>query len=237
MKTTHTILIVDDDIDILEALKIYLSKDEYRLLTARNGQDAVDIVRAENVDLVLMDIMMPIMDGIKATNKIRKLTNIPIIVLTAKSEDQDKINVLDIGADDYITKPFNPSEVLARVNSQLRRYHQLGGVGARVDKLVIGGIVLDDATKKVSVDGNEVSLTPMEFGILKMLMKQPGRVFTSSDIYKNVWNDEPIGSESVIAVHIRHLREKIEIDPSEPRYIKVVWGQGYKMEDSHERAQ
>ena len=235
MKTTHTILIVDDDIDILEALKIYLSKDEYRLLTARNGQDAVDIVRAENVDLVLMDIMMPIMDGIKATNKIRKLTNIPIILLTAKSEDQDKINGLDIGADDYITKPFNPSEVLARVNSQLRRYHQLGGVG--VDKLVIGGIVLDDSTKKVSVDGNEVSLTPMEFGILKMLMKQPGRVFTSSDIYKNVWNDEPIGSESVIAVHIRHLREKIEIDPSEPRYIKVVWGQGYKMEDSHERAQ
>lgn len=237
MKTTHTILIVDDDIDILEALKIYLSKDEYRLLTARNGQDAVDIVRAEPVDLVLMDIMMPIMDGIKATNKIRKLTNIPIILLTAKSEDQDKINGLDIGADDYITKPFNPSEVLARVNSQLRRYHQLGGVGTGVDKLVIGGIVLDDATKKVSVDGNEVSLTPMEFGILKMLMKQPGRVFTSSDIYKNVWNDEPIGSESVIAVHIRHLREKIEIDPSEPRYIKVVWGQGYKMEDSHERAQ
>ena len=225
MKTTHTILIVDDDIDILEALKIYLSKDEYRLLTARNGQDAVDIVRAENVDLVLMDIMMPIMDGIKVTNKIRKLTNIPIILLTAKSEDH------------YITKPFNPSEVLARVNSQLRRYHQLGGVGAGVDKLVIGGIVLDDSTKKVSVDGNEVSLTPMEFGILKMLMKQPGRVFTSSDIYKNVWNDEPIGSESVIAVHIRHLREKIEIDPSEPRYIKVVWGQGYKMEDSHERAQ
>lgn len=238
MKTTHTILIVDDDVDILEALKIYLSKDEYQLLTARNGKDAVDIVKTEDVDLVLMDIMMPIMDGIKATKEIRNLTNIPIIfLLTAKSEDQDKVNGLDIGADDYITKPFNPSEVLARVNSQLRRYHQLGGVSADTDELMIGGIILDDTTKKVSVDGNEVTLTPMEFGILKMLMKQPGKVFTSAEIYKNVWNDEPIGSESVIAVHIRHLREKIEIDPSEPRYIKVVWGQGYKMEDSHERAQ
>ena len=234
MKTTHTILIVDDDVDILEALKIYLSKDEYQLLTARNGKDAVDIVKTEEVDLVLMDIMMPIMDGIKATKEIRNLTNIPIILLTAKSEDQDKVNGLGIGADDYITKPFNPSEVLARVNSQLRRYHQLGGVSADTDELMIGGIILDDTTKKVSVDGNEVTLTPMEFGIL---MKQPGKVFTSAEIYKNVWNDEPIGSESVIAVHIRHLREKIEIDPSEPRYIKVVWGQGYKMEDSHERAQ
>ena len=222
MKTTHTILIVDDDIDILEALKIYLSKDEYRLLTALNGKDAVDIVKAEAVDLVLMDIMMPIMDGIKATEEIRKLTNIPIILLTAKSEDNDKVVGLDCGADDYITKPFNPSEVLARINSHLRRYHQLGGVSAHTNELVID---------------NEVALTPMEFGILKMLMKQPGKVFTSSEIYKNVWNDEPIGSESVIAVHIRHLREKIEIDPSEPRYIKVVWGQGYKMEDSHERVQ
>ena len=237
MKTTHTILIVDDDVDILEALKIYLSKDEYQLLTARNGKDAVDIVKTEEVDLVLMDIMMPIMDGIKATGEIRKLTNIPIILLTAKSEDQDKVNGLDIGADDYITKPFNPSEVLVHVNSQLRRYHQLSGVSADTDELMIGGIILDDTTKKVSVDGNEVTLTPMEFGILKMLMKQPGKVFTSAEIYKNVWNDEPIGSESVIAVHIRHLREKIEIYPSEPRYIKVVWGQGYKMEDSHKRAQ
>ena len=233
MKTTHTILIVDDDIDILEALKIYLSKDEYRLLTALNGKDAVDIVKSEAVDLVLMDIM----DGIKATEEIRKLTNIPIILLTAKSEDNDKVVGLDCGADDYITKPFNPSEVLARINSQLRRYHQLGGVSADTNELVIGGIVLDDSTKKVTVDDNEVALTPMEFGILKMLMKQPGKVFTSAEIYKKVWNDEPIGSESVIAVHIRHLREKIEIDPSEPRYIKVVWGQGYKMEDSHERVQ
>ena len=237
MKTTHTILIVDDDIDILEALKIYLSKDEYRLLTAQNGKDAVDIVKAETVDLVLMDIMMPIMDGIKATEEIRKITNIPIILLTAKSEDNDKVVGLDCGADDYITKPFNPSEVLARINSQLRRYHQLGGVSADTNELVIGGIVLDDSTKKVTVDDNEVALTPMEFGILKMLMKQPGKVFTSAEIYKKVWNNEPIGSESVIAVHIRHLREKIEIDPSEPRYIKVVWGQGYKMEDSHERVQ
>ena len=184
MKTTHTILIVDDDVDILEALKIYLSKDEYQLLTARNGKDAVDIVKTEDVDLVLMDIMMPIMDGIKVTEEIRKLTNIPIILLTAKSEDQDKVNDLDIGADDYITKPFNPSEVLARVNSQLRRYHQLGGVSADTDELMIGGIILDDTTKKVSVDGNEVTLTPMEFGILKMLMKQPGKVFTSAEIYK-----------------------------------------------------
>ena len=232
MKTTHTILIVDDDIDILEALKIYLSKDEYRLLTAQNGKDAVDIVKAETVDF-----MMPIMDGIKATEEIRKLTNIPVILLTAKSEDNDKVEGLNGGADDYITKPFNPSEVLARVNSQLRRYHQLGGVSADSNELVIGEIVLDDSTKKVTVADNEVALTPMEFGILKMLMKQPGKVFTSAEIYKNVWNDEPIGSESVIAVHIRHLREKIEIDPSEPRYIKVVWGQGYKMEDSHERAQ
>ena len=232
-----TLLLVEDEDSIRESMQEVFGGVFQKVISASNGDEGLKKFKKFSPDIVIADIMMPIMDGIKATEEIRKLTNIPIILLTAKSEDNDKVVGLDCGADDYITKPFNPSEVLARINSQLRRYHQLGGVSADTNELVIGGIVLDDSTKKVTVDDNEVALTPMEFGILKMLMKQPGKVFTSSEIYKNVWNDEPIGSESVIAVHIRHLREKIEIDPSEPRYIKVVWGQGYKMEDSHERVQ
>ena len=179
--------------------------------------------------------MMPVMDGIKATQLIRQITNIPIILLSAKSEDVDKINGLNIGADDYITKPFYLDVVVAHIKAQLRRYKHLGDVNKHTKLIILGGLTLDDTAKKVSVEGQPISLTPMEFGILKMLMRQPGKVFTSSEIYKNVWHDKPIGSESIIAVHIRHLREKIEIDPSEPRYIKVVWGQGYKMEDSNEK--
>ncbi|HCK88470.1 MAG TPA: DNA-binding response regulator, partial [Erysipelotrichaceae bacterium] len=186
-------------------------------------------------DLILMDIMMPVMDGITATVKLREESNIPIIFLTAKSEDADKVLGLNIGADDYITKPFNPSELNARVRSQLRRFTQLGSQNRRSDILVIGGIELNDTKKTVTVDSVPVSLTPMEYGILKLLMENPGKVFSSSVIYETVWNDHSIGNESTVAVHIRHLREKVEINPSEPRYIKVVWGQGYKMEDLNDR--
>lgn len=229
-----TILIVDDEADICEALRIYLSPGGHRLLIAHTGREAVDYVEREDVDLVLMDIMMPQMDGISATAQLRKKHNIPIILLTAKSEDSDKILGLNIGADDYITKPFAPMEVVARVQSQLRRYMQLGGQVKKPDSVTIGGIALDDAEKKVTVDGEAVSLTPMEYGILRLLMMEPGRVFTSAEIYREVWKDEPFGSDGVVAVHIRHLREKVEINPSEPRYIKVVWGQGYRMEKQHE---
>jgi DNA-binding response OmpR family regulator len=225
-----TILVVDDDRDICEALKIYLAPAGHDVLTAYNGKEALEVLAQEQVDLVLMDIMMPQMDGISATEKIRETSNIPVILLTAKSEENDKIHGLDIGADDYITKPFHPEEVIARVNSQLRRYMRLGGMTQKSDQLSIGGIFLDDASKQVTVDGEPVSLTPMEYGILKFLMTNPGHVYSSSEIYEAVWQDQSIGNESTVAVHIRHLREKIEINPSDPRYIKVVWGQGYKME-------
>ena len=225
-----TILVVDDDRDICEALKIYLAPAGHEVLTAYNGKEALEVLAQEQVDLVLMDIMMPQMDGISATEKIRETSNIPVILLTAKSEENDKIHGLDIGADDYITKPFHPEEVIARVNSQLRRYMRLGGMTQKSDQLSIGGIFLDDASKQVTVDGEPVSLTPMEYGILKFLMTNPGHVYSSSEIYEAVWQDQSIGNESTVAVHIRHLREKIEINPSDPRYIKVVWGQGYKME-------
>ncbi len=229
-----TVLIVDDEKDIVSALKIYLRPEGYELLEAYTGLEALETVKTQPVDLVLMDIMMPGMDGMQATSLMREISNIPVILLTAKSEDTDKIMGLNIGADDYITKPFNPAEVVARVRSQLRRYMRLGGQVAAPGKLVIGGIVLDDVAKSVTVDDTAVSLTPMEFGILKLLMEQPGKVFSSEEIYRRVWKDTPLGSEGTVAVHIRHLREKIEINPSEPRYIKVVWGQGYKMEASHE---
>ncbi|MBR4161899.1 MAG: response regulator transcription factor [Solobacterium sp.] len=225
-----TILVVDDDRDICEALKIYLAPSGHEVLTAYNGKEALAVLGQKHVDLVLMDIMMPQMDGISATEKIRETSNIPVILLTAKSEENDKIHGLDIGADDYITKPFHPEEVIARVNSQLRRYMRLGGITQKSDQLSIGGIFLDDASKQVTVDGEPVSLTPMEYGILKFLMANPGHVYSSSEIYEAVWQDQSIGNESTVAVHIRHLREKIEINPSDPRYIKVVWGQGYKME-------
>ena len=227
------VLIVDDDADIVRALKIYLSGQGYELYTAENGEQALEAVRTKKIDLVLMDIMMPKMDGITATVKMREITNVPIIFLSARSEDTDKILGLDIGADDYITKPFNPPEVIARVKSQLRRYTKLGGQTVEPDVCVIGGIELDDQRKRVTVDGTEVSLTPYEYGILKFLMSHPGKVFTSREIYKEVWQEDPFGSEGVVAVHIRHLREKIEINPSEPRYLKVVWGQGYQMEADH----
>ena len=230
-----TVLIVDDEKDIVSALKIYLRPEGYDLLEAYTGLEALEIVKNQPVDLVLMDIMMPGMDGMQATSLLREISNIPVILLTAKSEDTDKIMGLNIGADDYITKPFNPAEVVARVRSQLRRYMRLGGQPVTPGKLVIGGIVLDDAAKSVTVDDVPISLTPMEFGILKLLMEQPGQVFSSEEIYRRVWKDTPLGSEGTVAVHIRHLREKIEINPSEPRYIKVVWGQGYKVEADNEK--
>lgn len=229
------ILICDDDPDIVSALKIYLTDPQYMLYEANTGKQALSVIREQDIQLILMDIMMPEMDGISAMVKIRETSNVPIILLTAKSEDSDKILGLNVGADDYITKPFNPVEVTARVRSQLRRYTQLGSVPKRPETLSIAGIELENSTKKVTLDGNEVTLTPTEFDILKLLMEHPGIVYSPKDIYKQVWKDEPIGNESTtVAVHIRHLREKLEIDPNEPRYLKVVWGQGYKMEgDSH----
>ncbi|MBQ9154347.1 MAG: response regulator transcription factor [Solobacterium sp.] len=230
-----TVLIVDDEADIVNALKIYLSSEGYTLLEAYTGKQALQILQENDVDLILLDIMMPEMDGITVTSKVREISNVPIIILSAKSEDSDKVLGLNIGADDYITKPFNPAEVIARVRSQLRRYTRLGGQIRKQDVLSIGSIVLDDGGKSVTVDDEPVSLTPVEFGILRLLMQNPGKVFSSQEIYEAVWKDVPFGSEGVVAVHIRHLREKIEINPSEPRYIKVVWGQGYKMEAFNER--
>ena len=230
----NRILICDDERDIVEALKIYLAPEGYQLFTAYDGQQALEIIRNSEIDLILMDIMMPKMDGIRATSELRKLTNVPIIFLTAKSEDSDKILGLDIGADDYITKPFNPVEVKARVRSHLRRYTQLGSKPASTSVLQIGGIVLDDDRKTVTVDGESAELTPVEYGILKLLMSNPGKVFSSDEIYSEVWKEIPLTADGVVSVHIRHLREKIEINPSEPRYVKVVWGHGYKMEIHNE---
>jgi len=222
-------LICDDEKDIVSALKIYLSSEDYRTFEAYNGMEAVQIVKENEIHLVLMDIMMPVMDGITAMTKLREFSNVPIILLTAKSEDSDKILGLNIGADDYITKPFNPVEVLARVKSQLRRYTKLGSAVIKPTALKIGNIALDDETKTVTVDGEPVSLTPTEYEILKLLMQNPGKVFSSAEIYTKVWGDNPLGCENTVAVHIRHLREKLEINPAEPRYLKVVWGQGYKI--------
>ena len=229
----YNILVCDDEKDIVSALKIYLEPEGYRVLEAYNGQEALDILDREQVQLILLDIMMPKLDGISAVVKLREYSNVPVILLTAKSEDTDKVLGLNIGADDYITKPFNPIEVLARVRSQLRRYTALGGMEQRPSKLVIGGIVLDDDTKTVTVDGEPVSLTPIEYNILLLLMRHPGRVYSSAQIYEQVWNEAAFGSEGAVAVHIRHLREKLEITPSEPRYLKVVWGLGYKMEPNN----
>ena len=227
----YNILICDDDKDIVTALKIYLSSQEdYRLFEAYTGKQALEAVSNHNIQLILMDIMMPEMDGIAATARLREHSNIPIILLTAKSESADKVLGLNTGADDYITKPFDPMEVLARVRSQLRRYTLLGAQVQEPDKYVIGGIELNDLDKSVTVDGQPVSLTPSEYGILRLLIKNPGRVYSSSQIYEQVWNEASLGSEHSVAVHIRHLREKVEINPSEPRYIKVVWGLGYKMD-------
>lgn len=229
----YNVLICDDDKDIVSALEIFLNSEGYRTFPAYNGREALDIVEKEDIHLVLMDVMMPEMDGIRATVKLREKCNVPIILLTAKSEDSDKVLGLNIGADDYVTKPFNPIEVMARVKSQLRRYTTLGGrnhVTDDPDVLINGGIVLNDKTKTVTVDGEGRSLTPLEYSILKLLMRHPGQVFSTSQIYEQVWNDPAYGSENTVAVHIRHLREKLEINPGEPRYLKVVWGLGYKME-------
>ena len=227
----YNVLICDDQPDIVNALKIYLTPEGYNLFEAYTGQEALDVVRKNDIHLILLDVMMPVMDGITATSKIREFSNAPIILLTAKSETEDKVLGLNVGADDYITKPFVPVEVLARVRSQLRRYDRLGSKPETVDgNLTVGGVVLDDRTKSVTVDGENVSLTPTEYAILHLLMANPGKVFSTKVLYESVWQETALGSEGAVAVHIRHLREKIEINPSEPRYLKVVWGQGYKME-------
>jgi DNA-binding response OmpR family regulator len=226
----YNILICDDQVDIVNALKIYLAPEGYNLFEAFNGQEAVELVKRETIHLILLDVMMPKMDGITATAKIREFSNVPIILLTAKSETEDKVLGLNVGADDYITKPFAPVEVLARVRSQLRRSSMLGKREDNPAELTVGAITLNDSTKIVTAEGEPVSLTPMEYGILKLLMEHPGRVYSTKAIYEAVWQETALGSEGSVAVHIRHLREKIEINPSEPRYLKVVWGQGYKME-------
>lgn len=226
----YNILVCDDERDITDALKIYLTTEGYKVYTAFNGQEAVDVALKEDIQLVIMDIMMPIMDGMTAMTKIREEKNVPVIMLTAKGDDTDKILGLTVGADDYVTKPFNPVELIARVKSQIRRYMTLGGGNIEKDCLKNGGIELTNATKEVRLDGEKVNLTPTEFDILKFLMEHVGNVYSPRDIYEAVWHETPYGSESAVAVHIRHLREKIEIDPGNPRYIKVIWGQGYKLE-------
>lgn len=226
----YNILICDDQPDIVNALKIYLAPEGYRLFEAYTGQEALDTVQKEEIHLILMDVMMPRMDGITATVKIREISNVPIIFLTAKSETEDMVLGLNVGADDYITKPFVPVEVLARVRSQLRRYARLGSKPERSEDLTVGPISINDVAKTVSVDGEPVCLTPIEYNILKLLMATPGKVYSTKALYEAIWNEPAFGSEGAVAVHIRHLREKIEIDPSNPRYLKVVWGQGYKLE-------
>ncbi|MBR3404793.1 MAG: response regulator transcription factor [Firmicutes bacterium] len=227
----YNLLICDDERDIVNALKIYLNDPSYTIFTASNGQEALEIVQREEIHLVLLDIMMPVMDGITAMVRIREVSNVPVILLTAKSEDGDKILGLNVGADDYITKPFNPLEVAARVKSQLRRYLQLGSGQPSDEVIRIGGIEMDDKSKTVHLDGEEVQLTPKEYDILKLLMTNPGKVYAPKEIYRLVWKEKPLGSDNAVAVHIRHLREKIEYDPAVPRYLKVVFGQGYVFEN------
>lgn len=226
----YTVLVCDDEKDIVSALEIYLHSEGYNVIKAYNGKEALALMERERVHLVIMDIMMPVMDGISALVKIRGSYNTPVIFTTAKSEDNDIILGLNLGADDYITKPFNPVELLARVRSQIRRYTLLGSAVASEKVISVGNIVIDDAAKTVTADGDEISLTPTEYDILKLLAANPGKVYSPSEIYREVWEDEPFGSDSTVAVHIRHLREKVEINPNKPRYIKVVWGQGYKLE-------
>ena len=226
----YRILICDDEKNIVDALKIYLESPEYELLEAYDGQQALEICRNHTLDLILLDLMMPVMDGIEAMKEIRKTSNVPIIILSAKSEDADKVMGLNLGADDYITKPFNPVEVTARVRSQLRRYVQLGASLKNETVMRVGNIELNDDSKLVTVDGEVAALTRTEYEILKLLMSEPGKVFPSKVIYNRVWANDPFGAENTVAVHIRHLREKIEIDPANPRYLKVVWGQGYKID-------
>lgn len=226
------ILVCDDDKDIVEAIDIYLTQEGYEVLKAYNGEEAIEVLEKSDVDLLIIDVMMPRLDGIRATLKIREKMSLPIIILSAKSEDADKILGLNIGADDYMTKPFNPLELVARAKSQLRRYTQLGSTVKEKNKneFTTGGLVIKDDLKEVTVDGEPVKLTPIEYNILLLLVKNQGRVFSIDQIYENIWNEEAIGADNTVAVHIRHIREKIEINPKEPRYLKVVWGVGYKVE-------
>ena len=226
----YNVLVCDDEKDIVSALKIYLTSEGHKVYEAYNGKEALENVKSETIHLVLMDIMMPVMDGIAAMVEMRSISNVPVILLTAKSEDTDKVLGLTVGADDYITKPFNPVELQARVKSQLRRYMQLGSGEMVSSKSKMGGIEIDDKAKEVTLDGEKINLTRTEYDILKLLMDHPGEVFSPNQIYEKVWKDNPYGTENTVAVHIRHLREKIEYNPQEPRYLKVIWGRGYKME-------
>ena len=227
----YNILVCDDDREIVEAIEIYLSKEGYNVIKAYDGLEAIEILKKEDVQLLLIDVMIPKLDGLRATLKIREKSGIPIIILSAKSEDSDKVIGLDVGADDYITKPFNPLELIARVKSQLRRYTKLGTMaGQKSNVYTVGGLEVNDDSKEVTVDGESVKLTPYEYKILLLLVKNQGRVFTIEQIYENVWEEEAIAADNTVAVHIRHIREKIEINPKEPRYLKVVWGVGYKIE-------
>ena len=228
----YRILVCDDDKEIVEAIEIYLTQEGYEVLKAYDGEEAIQTLKKEHVDLLIMDVMMPRLDGIRATLKIREENSLPIIILSAKSEDADKILGLNIGADDYVTKPFNPLELVARAKSQLRRYTQLGSTVQDEKKEVyeVGGLSINDELKEVTVDGESVRLTPIEYNILLLLVKNQGKVFSIDQIYENIWNEEAIGADNTVAVHIRHIREKIEINPKEPRYLKVVWGVGYKIE-------
>ncbi|MCJ7836915.1 response regulator transcription factor [Cuneatibacter sp. NSJ-177] len=227
----ETILVCDDDKEIVEAIDIYLTQENYRVLKAYDGIEALDILRKEEVQLLIIDIMMPKLDGIRATLKIREESSIPIIILSAKSEDADKILGLNIGADDYMTKPFSPLELVARVKSQLRRYTKLGTIVENRDSVYrTGGLMIDDEKKEVTVEGEVIRLTPMEYNILLFLVKNAGKVYSIEQIYENIWNEEAIGVDNTVAVHIRHIREKIEINPKDPQYLKVVWGIGYKVE-------
>ncbi|HHT24531.1 MAG TPA: response regulator transcription factor [Clostridiaceae bacterium] len=230
MNEKQTVLICDDDQDILAALKIYLSAEGYKVLEANNGAQVLNILAEEEVHLIVLDIMMPVLDGIDTTKKIRETSNIPIILLTAKSEDHDKVFGLNIGADDYIVKPFNPMEVVARIRSQLRRYTNLGGIRQSCNRLVSGPLVMETDSREVTVDGKSVALTPIEYNILKLLLEQAGKVFSTTEIYEEVWQSPAFGADGTVAVHIRHLREKIEADPANPQLITVIWGQGYRLE-------
>ena len=225
------ILVCDDDKEIVDAIEIYLRNEGYQIFKAYDGEEAIRILRKEDIQLLIMDIMLPKLDGIHATLKIREYSSIPIIILSAKSEDMDKILGLNVGADDYVTKPFNPLELVARVKSNLRRYTKLGSLNVDDNAVFrIGGLSINDDTKEVSVDGEPVKLTPIEYSILLLLVKNPGRVFSINQIYESIWNEEAIGADNTVAVHIRHIREKIEINPREPKYLKVVWGVGYKID-------
>ena len=227
----YNILVVDDDKEIVKAIEIYLGKENYKIHKAYDGEQALQIINKTNIHLVILDIMMPNKDGLETLEEIRKDKNIPVIMLSAKSEDIDKINGLNIGADDYVTKPFNPIELIARVNALIRRYTKLGAIEEKQGIIKNGELLIDDELKKVTVDGNDIKLTPTEYNILKFLTQNKGKVFSIEQIYRNVWDGECYAAENVIAVHIRHIREKIEINPKEPRYLKVIWGVGYKVED------